>query len=166
MPYVGRSGEFVSEAEFEDQIIVPLLRRWDFQYRRQHLCRLRLGTQVHHGRVDFLVSDTHGPLTLFENKLRILNHQDRDLAAEQAKSYALTLGLPSFVVASPEGLWIYALQGNRAALQRHLAPDALKDQDEQVRDLLLALRNGSPKRQDCHSLTRSGRGPRPRDKIR
>jgi hypothetical protein len=109
-------------------------------------CRLRLGTQVHHGRVDLLVSDTHGPLTLFENKLRILNDQDRDLAAEQARSYALTLGLPSFVVASPEGLWIYALQSNQATLQRHLGGEELQEQeqDEQLRSLLLGLRTGRP----------------------
>jgi hypothetical protein len=138
---MGRSGQFVSEADFEDQVIEPLLRRWNLDYQRQYRSHLRFGRQDLLGLVDFLVRDGRGPITLFENKFRILN-DDKDLkeAADQGKSYALMLGLPSFVVASPEGLWIYSLHRNRESLEMQMSLDELEERDEEVRDTLLKLR--------------------------
>lgn len=139
----GRSGQFSSEFEFEEEVIVPLLRRWGFKYKRQYACLFRVGSQYHRGWVDFYVSDHNGPLTLFENKLKILD-DDKDLqpAVDQAKSYALLLGLPSFIVASPEGIWLYTLNKNTESLVRKLSPDEIANQtkEEELRNLLLKLR--------------------------
>lgn len=135
----GRSGQFDSEADFEDQVIEPLLRRWGFSYQRQYRCRLRLGREAHYGLVDFYVSDGRGPITLFENKLRILNEDDLGQAVEQGKSYALLLGLPCFVVASPEGMRIYSLQRHAETLEQHISLDELNVKEEDVRRLLMRL---------------------------
>jgi hypothetical protein len=137
----GPSGQFVSEAEFEDQVIEPLLRRWGLDYQRQYRSHFRFGRQDLLGLVDFLVSDGRGPITLFENKFRILNN-DKDLkeAADQGKSYALMLGLPSFVVASPEGLRIYSSDRNQESLEMQMSLDELEERDEEVRNTLLKLR--------------------------
>ena len=90
--------------------------------------------------MDFLVRDGRGTFTLFENKVRILNDKDLKEAADQGKSYALMLGLPSFVVASPEGIWIYSLDRNRETLEMQTSLDELEVRDEEVRNTLLKLR--------------------------
>ena len=59
---------------------------------------------------------------------------------DQGKSYALMLTLPTFVVASPEGLWIYSLIRNHTKLEKHISTDDLKTEDGQVRSMLLNLR--------------------------
>jgi EVE domain len=137
---MGRSGQFATEADFEDQVIVPLLRRWGLDYQRQYRSHFRFGRQDLPGLVDFLVRDGRGSITLFENKVRILNDKGLKEAAEQGKSYALTLGLPSFVVASPEGLWIYSLDRNRESLEMQISLDELEERDEEARSMLLKLR--------------------------
>jgi hypothetical protein len=137
---VGQSGQFTSEADFEEQVIEPLLKRWGFNYQAQYPCRFRFGTQAQRGRVDYFVSDGQGPITLFEDKLRIMNEQERAPAVEQAKSYALMLGLPSFVVAAPEGLWIYSLERNVENLERHIPTNEIPAYDAEIRSLLLGLR--------------------------
>lgn len=137
---MGRSGQFVSEADFEDQVIEPLLRRWGLDYLRQYRCRLRIGSQDHPCLVDFLVRDGRGSITLFENKVRILNDKQLKQAAAQGRSYALMLGLPSFVVASPEGLWLYSLDRNQESLEMQISLDELESRDEEVRSMLLKLR--------------------------
>lgn len=139
---VGKSGQFVSEAEFEEQVIEPLLKRWNFDYQRQLRCRFRFGREEGYvGWVDFYVSDVQGPITLFENKHRIISDEDLELASAQAKSYALVLGLPCFVVASPEGLWVYSLTRNEEKLEERISTDELETRDEGVRSLLLKLRS-------------------------
>lgn len=133
---------FTSEADFEEKVIEPLLKRWGFQYKSQHLCLFHIGSQTHPGRIDFFVSDKDGPLTLFENKLRILSSKDLNSAVKQAKSYALLFGLPSFIVASPEGMWLYSLSRNEEKLVKKVSTDELldKSQEEELRDLLFKLR--------------------------
>ena len=69
---MGLSGEFTSEAEFEEKVIEPLLKQWGFKYETQNSCRFYVGSQCYNGRVDFLVSDKEGPVTLFEDKLEII----------------------------------------------------------------------------------------------
>lgn len=139
---VGRSGEFSSEADFEDRVIEPLIRRWGFKYQRQHPCLFSIGSQRHHTRVDFLVSDGQGPLTLFEDKFRILRAGDLGAAVDQAKSYALQLGLPSFVVASPEHLRLYSLNRSQEHLKVEISSDGLtnQSQEEQFRSMVLKLK--------------------------
>ncbi len=136
----GFSNRFVSEAHFEDQVIEPLLRRWGLGYQRQYRCRFKMGSQDLFGLVDFYVADGRGPITLFENKFRILGERELRQATDQGKSYALMLGLPSFVVASPEGMWVYSLNRNEETLEEHIPMDELDARDEGLRDKLLKLR--------------------------
>jgi hypothetical protein len=137
----GRSGEFVSEAAFEDQVIEPLLRKWEFDYQRQYRRRFRFGSQDHLGIVDFYVSNGKGPITLFESKLRILDEKQLRDAKEQGRSYALMLGVTSFVVASPEGLWVYSLRRHQEKLELQIPLDELRTRYEDVRSKLLELRS-------------------------
>lgn len=138
---VSQSGQFAYESDFEEAVIEPLLKRWGFKYTRQHPCRFQVGSSVHNTRVDYYVRDEKGPLTLFEDKLKILDEtRDLEPARDQGKSYALMLGLPSFAVASPEGLWVYSLKKNIEHLERHMVWNEVKEQDDQVRALLLKLR--------------------------
>jgi hypothetical protein len=67
------------------KMIVPLLKHWGLKYQAQHPCLFRIGSQYHSGKVDFYVSDAAGPLTLFENKLRIINDKELRPAVDQAK---------------------------------------------------------------------------------
>ncbi len=137
---VGYSGQYASELEFEEEFIVPLLKRWGFQYQYQYPQIFHVGSQKHHCRVDFYVSDEKGHLTLFEDKLRIMNDIDLKLAVEQAKSYALMLGLSSFVVASPEGTWIYKLNKNQEELVKNFNSNEIQFHDAEIRRLFLDLR--------------------------
>ncbi len=138
---VGRSGQFASEADFEDRVVEHLLRRWNLGYQRQHRRRFRFGSQYHLGIVDFYVGDGRGPITLFEDKFRVLNEEDLKEAREQGRSYALMLGVPSFVVASPEGMWIYSLGGHEERLEMHITLDEIGTRDEEIRSTLLRLRS-------------------------
>lgn len=133
---------YATEAEFEEKEIVPLLKRWGLKYKQQHPCRFRVGSQNHTGRVDFYVSDQHGPLTLFEDKLMIRDDKDLKLAVNQAKSYAILLGLPSFVVASPEGLQLYTLNKNEESLVKKISLNEMPNHanEEEFRKLLLKQR--------------------------
>jgi hypothetical protein len=60
-------------------------------------------------------------------------------AVDQAKSYALLLGLPSFVVASPEGMWVYALDKAQEKLVSPLPANVMNPEGE-IKSLLLGLR--------------------------
>jgi hypothetical protein len=137
---VGRSGQFESEAHFEDEVIEPLLKRWNLDYQRQYRSRFRFGSQDHFGIIDFYVSDGRGPITLVESKFRILDENDLKEATDQGKSYALMLGLACFVVASPEGLWVYSLNRHKESLETHISLDQLEARDEEIRSTLLKLK--------------------------
>lgn len=137
---VGYSGQYVSEQEFEEEFVIPLLKRWGFQYQYQYPQIFHVGCQQHHCRVDFHVSDEKGHLTLFENKVRIINDVELRVAIDQAKSYALMLGLSSFVVASPEGIWIYKLNKNQEELVKRYNSDEIQYHDADIRKLLLDIR--------------------------
>jgi len=56
----------------------------------------------------------------------------------QKKSYALMLGVPSFVVASPEGLHLYSLQMNSEELVGRLDVED-KSEEEGFRNAMLRL---------------------------
>lgn len=137
---VGYSGQFISEQEFEEEFVIPLLKRWGFQYHYQYPQIFHVGCQKLHCRVDFHIRDEKGHLTLFEDKLRIINDLDLKLAVGQAKSYALMLGLSSFVVASPEGIWIYKLNKNTEELVMNFNSNEIQNHDAEIRRLLLNIR--------------------------
>ena len=137
---LGGSGQFTSEEQFEDKIIEPLLRNWGLRFQRQVRCKCHFGTQDINGFIDFLVSDQAGPVTLFEDKLKIINETQLQKAIDQAKSYALLIGLPSFVVASPEGLRLYRLSMNQETLVAELNVNANKKDEEAFRKQMLSIR--------------------------
>jgi hypothetical protein len=134
---------FTSEAEFEEKVVQPLLKALGFRYTAQYPCRFCVGSQYHDCRVDFMVEDQAGPLTLFEDKFRIPNEQlDLPPARDQAKSYALMLGLPSFVVGSLDGFWVYSLRSNKETPVAKFSAQDLGDlsRRDEFRKLLLTLR--------------------------
>lgn len=135
-----QSGEFTSESDFEERVIIPLLRQWGFRFHRQYLCEFQIGSQRIRGRIDFLVEDAYSrPVTLFEDKFRILNEMQLHRAVAQAKSYALQLGIPSFVVASPEGLWLFELRSNHHHLIMQLPTPKPGDDIRQIENLRHAI---------------------------
>ena len=139
---IGGAGEFTSEEEFENAVVEPLLKSWDVQYKRQFPCKCYFGTQKITGYVDFLVLNQAGALTLFENKLKIVSEEQLQAAVNQARSYALMLGLPSFVVASPEGMKLFGLVKAEETLVAEIQPEAEKSEEDEFLSALLRLQRG------------------------
>ncbi|MCJ7444264.1 MAG: EVE domain-containing protein [Methanotrichaceae archaeon] len=132
--------EFATETEFEDSVIEPLLKHWGFKHQRQFSCEFIIGSQHHTCQVDFLLKDSNNEdITLFENKIRIANEKELTKAVAQAKSYALQLGMGGFVVASPEGFWVYKLDRNREIPIAQIAADKVKEIEE-LKSLILKFR--------------------------
>jgi thiol-disulfide isomerase/thioredoxin len=127
------------EATFEDVVIVPLLDAWGFTYLRQ-----AASPKPARGRIDFLIYDDPAapPLTLFENKRLIASEQALAQAAAQAHGYARALNIPSFVVAAPAGLWIYASISKAPVAVRQVTSLELQQQPADVPKLLRQLRAG------------------------
>jgi thioredoxin len=125
-----------TEETFEDVVLVPLLASWNFTYVRQAPCPAPA-----RGRIDFLIYEhpLAQPLTLFENKRRLISAQALQQAVRQAGSYAQQLGLASFVVAAPSGLWIYARSGSRIGAVRQMTSLDLQHHPEVVPQILHRL---------------------------
>jgi thiol-disulfide isomerase/thioredoxin len=126
-----------TEATFEDIVLLPLLQSWGFTHVRQ-----APSPAPARGRVDVLVYDepSERPLTLFENKRHLHSAQALQQAVGQASRYAQALDLPSFVVAAPAGLWIYAGSGAHALPVRQISSLALERQPDLVPQLLRRLK--------------------------
>ncbi len=133
-----------TEEAFEDGVLVPLLEDWRWQYTRQAACVLHGGRRSRRGRVDILVhsAERDRPLTLFENKRLVLGQRDVQAAVSQAEGYAEALQAPSFVVAAPSGMWVYAMHGRFAALAGRFSSLDVYQRPEELRDLLLKLHSG------------------------
>jgi hypothetical protein len=129
------------EATFEDVVIVPLLQAWGFTYVRQ-----APSPKPARGRIDFLVYDDPNapPLTLFENKRQLVIAQALEQAAAQAHGYACALNIPSFVVAAPAGLWVYASTATAPVAVRQITSLELQQQPDDVPGLLRQLRGLAP----------------------
>lgn len=110
-----------TEGSFEDAVILPLIADWGWAARRQVSCPARSGRRAAHDRVDILVSDEAGPITLFESKRQIASAAALQAAASQGYGYAAALRLPAFVVAAPVGMWLYAVREGRPALVEQLS---------------------------------------------
>lgn len=106
------------ENDFEQSVVLPLLDRWNVVYRRQFLCRIR--SKNCRGLIDILVYRDAGKrqLTLFENKAHIKTDAALTRAVKQANLYARARRLRSFVIAAPEGLWVYSRPNGKPALER------------------------------------------------
>ncbi len=136
----GPLSAFASESAVEQAVVAPLLARWGFAFMAQYPCEFYIGSQPVRGRVDFYVTDPAGrPLTLIEAKARIVTASALRAATGQARSYALHLGLPSFVVAAPEGFWVYALAGPREQWETTVWAHELEAQVGTLRALLIRL---------------------------
>jgi thioredoxin 1 len=127
------------EATFEDVVVVPLLKAWGFTYQRQ-----AASPRPARGRIDFLVYDEPSapPLTLFENKRQLVSPQALAQAAAQAHGYARALQVPSFVVAAPAGLSIYARTATAPVTVRQFTSLELQQQPNSVPQILRRLRAG------------------------
>jgi len=120
------AGEFESEQDFEIKRIQPLLKELGFaKSEYQADCSFHIGSGTSHCRIDFLVKDAKGnEISLFENKLTVSGPGRFQAAYQQAKSYALQLGLGSFVVGAPEGLSVFCRSGPaRVHFSPHDRPD-------------------------------------------
>ncbi len=135
------SGQFSTEEEFEDKIIEPMLVRWGLKFQRQYPCDFVIGSQSHYCQIDFLVRDGNGPITLFENKLRISSEKELFKAMLQAKSYSLQMGIENFVVASPEGFWIYSLSKNKEKLSNRITFKDFELDENRFKKLIIKFKN-------------------------
>lgn len=133
-------GAFHTEKSFETDIIVPLLNSFGWNFKREYSFPFVLGTRTYTGRVDFLVSDNSGYITLIENKLQILDDKDLEFARGQARSYASALELSAFVVAAPQGIWLYAFERGKTCLVQKLDPISVIQNPGQLKARLLELR--------------------------
>ncbi len=131
-----------SEEDFEDFVLIPLLQKWGYSYRRQYICQSTDGFTQKRGRIDLLVYDHPAgqPLTLFENKRQIKGEHDLQKAREQAEQYARMLWLPSFIVAAPHGLWIYHRTGHQSTCVKQMTLLALQQKPDTLHRLLQRLR--------------------------
>lgn len=129
------------EERFEETVMIPQLAAWGYAVERQVACAVQGKGGPQRGRIDLLVLDRPAgvPVTLVESKRQIRGEQELRQAAAQAAGYALSLELPSFVVAAPRGLWMYRREGARYLLVRHFTGLELHQAPERARQLLAGL---------------------------
>ncbi len=129
------------EERFEDAVLLPLLRGWGLSARRQVTCALPGGNAAQRGRIDLLVydDDARPPIALIESKRQIADAFALRQAAAQGFAYARSLGLATFFVAAPRGLWAYRSDAQRATLVEHITSLELHAQPARARGLLLRL---------------------------
>jgi hypothetical protein len=137
---IAESGAYASEADFEAKVIEALLRSWGLGFLQQAPCRFQFGVNEHCGRIDFVVRDSRGVITIIESKLRIVTDDELNAAIAQAKSYALMQGTASFVVAAPEGFWCYSLDRNRETLLKRFTHQEVSADSSALRHLILSKR--------------------------
>ncbi|GAB4215219.1 MAG: hypothetical protein OHK0022_54850 [Roseiflexaceae bacterium] len=127
------------EREFENRVIIPLLKRWGLPYEKGYPCKLDAQRS---GIIDFLVFTEDGgqELTLFENKSGLRTNNQLSKASAQASRYADSLELRSFVLAAPEGLWIYRYSEGKAQLEHRFTPAEIEAGAFEARALLFRLR--------------------------
>jgi hypothetical protein len=132
-----------TEQEIEDALLLPMLARWGWVYQRQYQLT-RSSSRTRRGVIDLLVSvhAAQPPLTLFENKRRITGNRDLQRAMKQALGYAITLGLPSFVIADAAMLWVYYVSQGGALLVQQFTWLELEQNDSVVQSLLLTVGAG------------------------
>jgi hypothetical protein len=130
------------EHEFEQQVIIPLLQCWNLRYDQQVYCTIRKAGEQRRAFIDFLVyaENNQAMLTLFENKSRLRTEAERERAAAQANAYARARRLPSFVLAAPEGLWVYQRAGGKLILKHTFSSAEVRDGAPDARRLLIELR--------------------------
>ena len=127
------------EERFEEAALLPLLDTLELRYERQHQI-VNWPKSARSGRIDLLVHDAAGLVTVIESKRALRGEIDLRAAARQAHSYARAMGTRSFVVAAPAGMWVYACHGAHALLDHAFTWLDLHDSVEPLADALHALR--------------------------
>ena len=125
---------------FEKAVLLPLIDALGFAAERQHRI-LNWPGNTRNGRIDLLVHDQHGLITLIESKRALRSLGDLRAAAKQAQGYARAMHLPSFVVAAPLGLWVYALHGAQAVEAAVFSWIELGERPELLGEVVLRLRS-------------------------
>lgn len=59
----------------------------------------------------------------------------------QAKSYSLQMGIENFVVASPEGFWIYSLSKNKEKLSNRITFKDFELDENRFKKLIIKFKN-------------------------
>lgn len=149
------------EREFEHACVEPLLRRLDFTFEAQYKSHWKRGSRYFEYIVDHLVLSDAKPITLVENKLNIASRKALDEAVKQARSYAMELALPSFVVAAQEGLWLYRLwNGREDRVHPHVLWPEIGYHEARLKSLMLWLHEvawGGPPPLPEHDVNASAR---------
>lgn len=127
------------EREFELKVVLPLLDRWKLSYQEQLLCRIR--SKNCRGLIDIMVYRDGGKrqLTLFENKARIQTDAALARAVKQANLYARARRLRSFVIAAPEGLWVFSRPDGKPRLEQKFSPSEMAAGAFEAKDLVIRL---------------------------
>lgn len=146
-PKAPRAGEVArprNEREFELVYVEPLIQRLGLTFEYQFRERWKRGSQYFPYKVDYLVGSDGDRLTLFENKLSIRSENAREEPVKQARSYAMELGVPSFVVAAQEGLWLYRVWNSREDLvYPHVHWHEIGQHEAKLKSLMLWLRDAA-----------------------
>jgi hypothetical protein len=123
----------------EDVVLIPLFAQWGWTVQRQAACTLGANQR---GRIDLLVFDHPDapPITLVESKRVIRGAYELQQAVTQAQAYARSLGLPSFLIAAPQGIWVYRCDGAQAVCVRQFTSLELHQSPAQMQQLLFHVR--------------------------
>jgi len=116
-------GVFSDEKDFCDKFVIPLCYKIGYTVKKEYPCYFPTGRKTYHGRIDLMVFYNGTAITLVETKYSIQSQIPRTEQTEQARSYALHYGLGTFIIASPEGLWLYKLNRNKEILLRQYKPN-------------------------------------------
>lgn len=112
------SGEDWSEAEVEEQLVIPVLNELGWRIDETIVRQVPMLIKVGSGQPKCVKADfvgyydrlTSEPLLVIETKRKVGSTKELDFAKEQAESYAGKLRCTRFGVAAPEGFWIYELK--------------------------------------------------------
>ena len=131
-----RFGLFAGEKEFCERFMLPLVEQMGYQYQSQYPCKFRTGRDTYSGRVDIMVLDQQVPITVIEAKQAIYGSHPTHDHIEQARSYAVNLGIDMFIIAAPEGLWVYHLRRIHETLLRVFRPSEKDSLAVELRQLI------------------------------
>ena len=130
----------ISELAFETTQLEPVLKRAGVRYQRQFITPIQVGRSLYQARIDFYLHDEQGILSIIESKKAIMTSEELAQAIVQAKSYALPLGAPSFLIAAPQHIWLFSLHRNCETLEKEYTLATFKRNASQLRTHLLAYR--------------------------
>jgi hypothetical protein len=119
-------------------VLIPLFAQWGWTVQRQAACALG---DKQRGRIDLLVFDHADaqPITLVESKRAIRSAYELQQAVAQAQGYARSLGLPSFLIADPQGIRVYRCDDAQAVCVRQFTSLDVHHSPEQLRRTILHI---------------------------